>query len=298
MHDSNYYWWWPSWHWVCTGVVKVTPAHDPDDFETGLRHKLPFTSIFTPDNKINDICPDFSGMHRFCVRIAISDALKELGLFDHEEDHEMRLGITQRGHDIVEQVIKEQLFVDTKSMAVRALEVVRNGELELVPKPTGKDGMRISGHCAFHANSGMDIAFQLTKSLLTVFSMNGLLLMIMMRQFKLSKENMIMSRIKSSKTRMFWTHGSAWHFFHSLDWMKMIWRDITHGMFWRLSGTSWHSGFQKWSWWDLKVEFPHGIPQCWDDSLRLTLCTFTGLGGTANLNMNVVVSYRNFCNKI
>lgn len=183
-----------------------------------------------------------------------------------------------------------------------------------------------------------------------------------------------MSRIKSSKTRMFWTHGSARHFFHSLDWMMMIWRDITHVMFWRLSGTSWYSRFQKWSWWDLrsmtvshfkhvccihlyemhreerclshsvmssihfmlsmasqwrligethwwlewfklnhahlneaeekiasnnmKVELPHGIPQCWANSLRLSLCTFTGLGGRANLNMNVVVSYRNFCNKI
>jgi len=91
-----------------TGVVKVTPAHDPDDFETGMRHDLKFTSILTEDGRINDVCPEFAGMPRFDARVEIAKRLKELGLWERDEDHAMRLGITQRGNDIVEQVVKKQ----------------------------------------------------------------------------------------------------------------------------------------------------------------------------------------------
>jgi valyl-tRNA synthetase len=125
-----------------TGVVKVTPAHDPNDFEFGVRHKLRFTNIFTPDGKINDIVEEFAGLPRFDARVAIRKRLGELGLWSHEVDNPMRLGITQRGADICEQVVKEQWFIDTAEVAGRAIAAVTEGQLIIRPKEFEGDWVR------------------------------------------------------------------------------------------------------------------------------------------------------------
>ncbi|XP_070043693.1 LOW QUALITY PROTEIN: valine--tRNA ligase, mitochondrial 1-like [Nicotiana tomentosiformis] len=121
-----------------TGAVKITPAHDPNDFEVGQRHKLEFISIFTDDGKINrNAGADFEGMPRFKARVAVTEALKEKGLYRGAKDNEMRLGICSRSNDVVEPLIKPQWFVNCKSMAKQALDAVMdddNRKMEIIPK--------------------------------------------------------------------------------------------------------------------------------------------------------------------
>ncbi|XP_070006507.1 valine--tRNA ligase, mitochondrial 1-like isoform X2 [Nicotiana sylvestris] len=121
-----------------TGAVKITPAHDPNDFEVGQRHKLEFISIFTDDGNINSNAgPDFEGMPRFKARVAVTEALKEKGLYRDAKNNEMRLGICSRSNDVVEPLIKPQWFVNCKSMAKEALDAVTdddNRKMEIIPK--------------------------------------------------------------------------------------------------------------------------------------------------------------------
>lgn len=121
-----------------TGAVKITPAHDPNDFEVGKRHQLEFINIFTDDGKINSNGgPEFSGMPRFKARVEITKALKEKGLYRGTKDNEMRLGICSRSNDVVEPLIKPQWYVDCNSMAKDALNAVMDEEsrkIEIIPR--------------------------------------------------------------------------------------------------------------------------------------------------------------------
>ncbi|KAM3341099.1 valine-tRNA ligase, mitochondrial 1 [Capsicum galapagoense] len=121
-----------------TGAVKITPAHDPNDFEVGQRHQLEFINIFTDDGNINSNAgPDFEGMPRFKARVAVTEALKQKGLYRGAKNNEMRLGICSRSNDVVEPLIKPQWFVNCKTMAQQALDAVvdeDNQKLEIIPK--------------------------------------------------------------------------------------------------------------------------------------------------------------------
>nr|GEU96755.1 valine--tRNA ligase, mitochondrial 1-like isoform X2 [Tanacetum cinerariifolium] len=121
-----------------TGAVKITPAHDPNDFEVGNRHKLEFINIFTDDGKINsDGGSDFVGMPRFEARVAVTEALKSRGLYRGEEKNEMRLGVCSRTNDVIEPMIKPQWYVDCKSMGKEALNAVTdetNKKIDIIPK--------------------------------------------------------------------------------------------------------------------------------------------------------------------
>ncbi|KAL0333355.1 UNVERIFIED_CONTAM: Valine--tRNA ligase, mitochondrial 1 [Sesamum angustifolium] len=121
-----------------TGAVKITPAHDPNDFEVGKRHNLEFINIFTDDGKINSNGgPEFAGMPRFQARVAVTEALKEKGLYRGDKNNEMRLGICSRINDVVEPLIKPQWYVNCKSMAEQGLDAVindTNQKMEIIPK--------------------------------------------------------------------------------------------------------------------------------------------------------------------
>ena len=117
-----------------TGAVKVTPAHDKRDFETGIRHKLPMISIFTDEGRINENGgAQFEGMMRFDCRYAIEEALKAKGLFRGKKDNKMQLPLCSRSKDVIEPILKPQWWVDTKVMAERAIQVVKSGELQIIP---------------------------------------------------------------------------------------------------------------------------------------------------------------------
>ncbi|MEW5299660.1 MAG: hypothetical protein WDW36_002653 [Sanguina aurantia] len=118
-----------------TGAVKITPAHDPNDFATGKRHKLEFISILDDNGCINDAGgPLFKGQPRFQTRVEIVNFLKEKGLFRGVADNPMRLGLCSRSKDVIEPVCKPQWWVACKGMAEKSTQAVRDGTLEIVPK--------------------------------------------------------------------------------------------------------------------------------------------------------------------
>ena len=118
-----------------TGAVKITPAHDPNDFETGKRHKLEFISILTDDGRINaNGGSKFAGQPRFEARKTVLAALEEAGLYRGVKDNKMRLGLCSRSKDVIEPMIKPQWWVDCKQMAADACEAVRDGRLEIIPQ--------------------------------------------------------------------------------------------------------------------------------------------------------------------
>jgi valyl-tRNA synthetase len=116
-----------------TGAVKITPAHDPNDYECGKRHNLEFITVLTEDGAINHNGSQFEGMMRYDARIAVEDALKEKGLLIGKEPNKMRLGLCSRSHDILEPMITPQWYVNCDGMAKRAGDAVRNGELKIIP---------------------------------------------------------------------------------------------------------------------------------------------------------------------
>uniref|UniRef100_A0A1B0D104 Valine--tRNA ligase n=1 Tax=Phlebotomus papatasi TaxID=29031 RepID=A0A1B0D104_PHLPP len=118
-----------------TGAVKITPAHDPNDYEVGKRHNLPFITIFNDDGIIvGDSSWEFTGMKRFVCRVKVLERLKEMGLYRNTENHPMVVPMCSRSKDIVEPMIKPQWYVKCDEMAEKAKEAVRSGELKIIPE--------------------------------------------------------------------------------------------------------------------------------------------------------------------
>ena len=118
-----------------TGAVKITPAHDPNDYECGKRHGLEFISVLTEDGAINGVGnSEFEGMMRYDARIAVEKALEEKGLYHGKVPNKMRLGLCSRSGDVLEPMITPQWYVNCKGMAEKACGKVRDGSLKIVPK--------------------------------------------------------------------------------------------------------------------------------------------------------------------
>lgn len=116
-----------------TGAVKVTPAHDPNDFLCGQRHNLQMITIFTEGGAMNENAGEFKGLMRFDARLKVLEAIKAKGLYRGEQNNPMRLGVCSRTGDIIEPMLKPQWYVDCKEMAAKAAAAVRNKELKLIP---------------------------------------------------------------------------------------------------------------------------------------------------------------------
>ena len=116
-----------------TGVVKITPAHDPNDFEVGLRHNLPVINVMTEDAKIVDEYPKYAGMDRYEARKAIVADLEAEGVLVKIEDHSHNVGTCYRCHTTVEPRVSKQWFVKMKELAKPAIDVVKNGDTRFVP---------------------------------------------------------------------------------------------------------------------------------------------------------------------
>ncbi len=116
-----------------TGVVKITPAHDPNDFEVGLRHELPVINVMTDDAKIVDDYPKYAGMDRYEARKAIVEDLKAEGALVKIEDYSHNVGTCYRCGTTVEPRVSKQWFVKMKPLAGPAIDAVKNGETDFVP---------------------------------------------------------------------------------------------------------------------------------------------------------------------
>ena len=117
-----------------TGVVKITPAHDPNDFEVGLRHNLEVINVLTPDAKIVDDYPKYAGMDRYEARKAIVEDLQAEGALVEIEDYSHNVGTCYRCGTTVEPRVSKQWFVKMEPLAKPAVEVVRIGEVKFVPE--------------------------------------------------------------------------------------------------------------------------------------------------------------------
>lgn len=117
-----------------TGVVKITPAHDPNDFEVGLRHNLEVINVLTDDAKIVDDYPKYAGMDRYEARKAIVADLEAEGALVKIEDHEHNVGTCYRCHTTVEPRVSKQWFVKMKPLAEPAIKAVRDGRTKFVPE--------------------------------------------------------------------------------------------------------------------------------------------------------------------
>ncbi len=117
-----------------TGCVKITPAHDPNDFEVGKRHNLEEINVLNDDATINEVGGKYAGMDRYEARKAIVADLDELGLLVKTVPHVHAVGTHDRCHTTVEPMVKPQWFVRMKEMAQAALEIVKTDELNFVPE--------------------------------------------------------------------------------------------------------------------------------------------------------------------
>ena len=117
-----------------TGVVKITPAHDPNDFEVGKRHNLEQINIMNDDATINELGGKYAGMDRYEARKAIVEELKEMGLLVKIEDHNHNVGTHDRCKTTVEPLIKPQWFVKMEELAQPAIESLKNESLKFVPE--------------------------------------------------------------------------------------------------------------------------------------------------------------------
>ena len=116
-----------------TGCVKMTPAHDPNDFEVGLRHNLESIRVLDDDGKINALGGKYQGLDRYEARKVILADLEELGLLEKTEEHVHNVGTCYRCGTDVEPLISAQWFVKMEPLAQEALRVVNDGELKFVP---------------------------------------------------------------------------------------------------------------------------------------------------------------------
>ena len=117
-----------------TGAVKVTPAHDPNDYLCGKRNNLEFIIMLCGEGKINANGGKFTGMMRYDARIAMEKELDSLGLLRGKEINKMRLGLCSRSGDIIEPMLTPQWYVNCNNMAKRATDAVRNGDLKIFPE--------------------------------------------------------------------------------------------------------------------------------------------------------------------
>ncbi|MDD5166650.1 MAG: valine--tRNA ligase [Candidatus Omnitrophica bacterium] len=117
-----------------TGAVKVTPAHDPNDYALGKKHHLDFINVMYPDGRMNESAGDYKDMDRFEAREVILEDLKEKGLLEKIEPHQLSAGHCYRCHTIIEPYLSKQWFVKMKPLAGPAIEAVKKGRIKFYPK--------------------------------------------------------------------------------------------------------------------------------------------------------------------
>lgn len=118
-----------------TGMVKITPAHDPNDWECGKRHNLEAINILNPDGTLNDVCPEeFRGLPAEVARDKVAQKLNELGYLVRVQEHKHEVGHCYRCNTTVEPYLSQQWFVRMRSLADKALDAWKRGEIHFYPK--------------------------------------------------------------------------------------------------------------------------------------------------------------------
>ncbi|KAI9835709.1 MAG: hypothetical protein M1819_001886 [Sarea resinae] len=116
-----------------TGAVKITPAHDPNDFALGNRHSLQFINILNDNGTLNSNAGKYEGVKRFDARFTVVEDLKTLGLYVKKEDNPMKVPLCSRSKDVIEPIMKPQWWMRMRELADEAIKVVKNGEIKIRP---------------------------------------------------------------------------------------------------------------------------------------------------------------------
>lgn len=121
-----------------TGAVKITPAHEPNDFTLGTRHNLEFINILNDNGTMNHNTGDFQGLKRFDARYKVIDALKEKGLYVKWENNAMKVPLCAKSKDVIEPLMKPQWWMRMRGLADAAVKAVKDGEIKIRPENAEK----------------------------------------------------------------------------------------------------------------------------------------------------------------
>ncbi|XP_061675677.1 valine--tRNA ligase [Syngnathoides biaculeatus] len=367
-----------------TGAVKITPAHDHNDHDVGIRHSLPFINILDENGLLINVPPPFLGMKRFEARKAVLEALKERGHFKEVKDNPMVVPVCSRSKDIVEPLLKPQWYVNCTDMGKQAADAVREGRLKIIPDhhlktwfnwmdnirdwcisrqlwwghripayfitvndPAVKPGEDLDGHywvsgrTVEEAREKAAKRFNVTPDKVTLrqdedvldtwfssgifpFSIFGwpnetqdlsvfypgtlletghdilffwVARMVMMG-IKLTgklpfKEVYLHAVVRDAHGRkMSKSLGNV------IDPLDVITGISLEGLHAQLTYSNLDPVEVERAKQGQKSDYPNGIPECGTDALRFALCAYTSQGRDINLDVNRILGYRHFCNKL
>mmetsp|Transcript_14060 Transcript_14060/g.31147 ORF Transcript_14060/g.31147 Transcript_14060/m.31147 type:complete len:1038 (+) Transcript_14060:105-3218(+) len=358
-----------------TGAVKITPAHDPNDYDMGKRHTLEFITIFDDNGHINKLGGKFVGQHRYEARKTIEEALRAEGLFVDKKPHAMRLGRCSRSGDIIEPYLIPQWWMDCKELAARSTAAVRSGELKILPKEHEqtwfywldniKDwcisrqlwwGHRIpaykvvkpaqdqevwfvgrtkeEAHKKAAEKFGKDVEIVQDEDVLDTWFSSGLfpfsvfgwpnekgnddlkaffpgtlletghdiLFFWVARMVMMSLGLMDQLPFKTVYLHAMVRDAHGRKMSKSLgnviDPLHVVNGISLDGLHDTLKGGNLPAREVEKAMKGQKADYPDGIPQCGSDALRFGLLAYTSQGRNVNLDINRVVAYRHFCNKL
>ncbi|KAL1719893.1 hypothetical protein EV715DRAFT_289754 [Schizophyllum commune] len=310
-----------------TGAVKITLAHDPNDYAVGIRHNLAFINILNDDGTLNENAGEtFAGMPRFKARVEVVKALEAAGLFVEKKDNPMQIPICSKSGDVIEPILKPQWWVNCKPLAEEAIKKI-DGKHWVVGRTLEEATERAK---AF--TNDKSFALQQDEDVLdTWFSFDLWPFSIMdwpentfdYRNFYPSSiletgwdilffwvARMVMLGLKLTDQMPFrevYCHAMI-RDAHGRKMSKSLGNDIDpldviqgceleklHAQL--LEGNLDEKEIKK-AKEGQKKDFPKGIPQCGTDALRFALCAYSGGGRDINLEILRVEGYRKFCNKI
>uniref|UniRef100_A0A3B4BJC1 Valine--tRNA ligase n=1 Tax=Periophthalmus magnuspinnatus TaxID=409849 RepID=A0A3B4BJC1_9GOBI len=367
-----------------TGAVKITPAHDHNDYEVGVRHNLAFVNILDENGLLINVPPPFLGMKRFEARKEVLQALKDRGQFKEIKDNPMVVPVCSRSKDIVEPLLKPQWYVNCADMGKQAADAVREGRLKIIPDhhiktwfnwmdnirdwcisrqlwwghripayfvtvndPSVKPGEDMDGHYWVSGRTEEEardkaakrfsvtaekIALRQDEDVLDTWFSSGIFPFSIFGWPNESKDlsvfypgtlletghdilffwvaRMVMMGLKLTGKLPFKevylhavvrdAHGRKMSksLGNVIDPLDVITGISLEGLHSQLMDSNLDPVEVEKAKQGQKSDYPSGIPECGTDALRFALCAYTSQGRDINLDVNRILGYRHFCNKL